>query len=571
MSESLVKYIEEQQELWKVPGLGVAVVKGDEAIISGGFGLGDVENKKEVTGHTLLAIGSSTKAFTSSLIGALVDDGLVEWDKPVRHYLPKFRMHDPVATEHMTVRDLLSHRSGLPRHDLLWYNNLELTRADIIERLQYLEPNKTFREVWQYNNLMYITAGYLAGELLGTTWEEAVHQRLLEPLGMNNTNFSIIELQKSEDHSRPYTERDEKVIEIPFRGLDLAGPAGSINSCIDDMTNWVMANVNGGVHDGRTVISTSALGQLHAPTMVMPEGPQLWDETYATGYGLGWFLENYRGHKVVHHGGNIDGFSALVAFAPKAQIGVVALTNMNGTFLPNVLAYRAFDELLGLEPIDWGARYHNMMQAMKAGMKEAQERRVSAAKKSPPSHDLEEYAGAYEHPGYGTFTISLEDEVLVPDFNGLDFKIEHRHFDIWDVVLELFQARIPLRFEMDEEGNIVSATVRLEATVDPIRFVKKPSLELTEEMLEKLAGFYAMGPIKLAVSVKETKLMASIMGGSEAELIPYRGLTFTVKDAPAQTLEFVLGDDGAVKEIVAQPSGVFIPASEDAPSDAPQP
>jgi CubicO group peptidase (beta-lactamase class C family) len=571
VSESLVKYIEEQQELWQVQGLGVAIVKGDEAIISKGFGLRDVENSKEVTGQTLFAIGSSSKAFTSTLIGALVDDGLIEWDKPVRHYIPKFRMFDQVATEHMTVRDLLCHRSGLPRHDLLWYNNLELTRADIIDKLQYLEPSKTFREVWQYNNLMYITAGYLAGELLGKSWEEAVQQRLLEPLEMRNTNFSIIDLQKSDDHSQPYTDRDDKVIEIPFRGLDLAGPAGSINSCIDDMTNWVMANVNGGVHNGNTVISPNALSQLHAPTMVMPEGPQLWDETYDTGYALGWFLESYRGNKVVHHGGNIDGFSALVAFAPKAQIGVVVLTNMNGTMLPTVIAYRAFDELLGLESINWGERYHNFIQAMKGGIKEAMERKASSAKKVPPSHELEEYAGQYEHPGYGTFTITVENGNLVPDFNGLDLKFEHRHFDVWEAVIDLFQLSIPIKFEMDEEGNIVALTSRLESTVDPIRFVKKTSLELDDEMLNKLAGDYAMGPITLNVAVTEGKLMVSTMGGPQAELTPYRDLTFTLKEAAAQSLEFVLGDDGAVKELVVQPAGVFTPVALDVTAEAPKP
>src|SRR5438309_1618872 len=386
---ALEELIEQERQRFRVPGVAVAVVKGDEVLVSRGFGKRDVAKDQPVTDQTLFAIGSSTKAFTASLVGALVDDGLIEWDKPVRNYLPHFRMYDPVATEHLTARDMLSHRSGLPRHDFLWYDNQTLKRAEIVERLQYLEPNKSFRELWQYNNLMFITAGYLAGELLGCTWEEAVKQRLLDPLGMTNTNFSVYESQKSADHSRPYGEKADEIIEVPFLGAELAGPAGSINSCIADMTRWAMVQVEGKV-EGRQVISPAALKELHAVTIVLAESAldDLWPDAKNNAYALGWFVMNYRGRTVVHHGGNVDGFSTMVSLLPDEKIGVWVLTNLHPSGLRDVVPYVVYDHLLGLEPLPWGERYDELYRSLLGGMKAAAAHKAEKAASAPPSHPL---------------------------------------------------------------------------------------------------------------------------------------------------------------------------------------
>jgi CubicO group peptidase (beta-lactamase class C family) len=558
--ESLEHYIEEQRTNFKVKGIGVAVVKEGEVVLSKGFGDRDAERGLPVTPETIFSIGSSSKAFTATLIGALVDDGLLEWDKPVRHYLPWFAMFDKTAGEQMTPRDLLCHRSGLPRHDLLWYNNQDADRAELIRRLPHLENSRGFREVWQYNNLMFLTAGYLAGELLGLSWEDAVQQRLLDPLGMTNTNFSVLQSQKSEDFSLPYSEKDDDAIEIPFRPIDLVGPAGSINSSITDMTKWVSAQVNGGRAGDRQVISPSALSQLHAPTMVMPEGPSFFDEAYGTGYALGWFLESYRGFKLVHHGGNIDGFSALVAFLPKQQIGIVALTNMNGSSLPMVAAYRAIDELLGLEPIPWGERYKTLLDTMKAGAKESKAHAEAKTKAAPPSHPLEDYAGDYTHPGYGNFDITLVDGKLVPHYNALDFTMEHKHYDIWNARYELFDMTLPLSFGTDLEGNIATLTAPLEPSVKPIVFQKQAAKGLSDpSVLSRYTGSYSMGPMTIVVDVeRDTVLVATIAGQGKAELVPYEERIFTIKGQEATTVEFVLAANGSVEKVVL-PGAVFTP------------
>ncbi|MBM3285296.1 MAG: beta-lactamase family protein, partial [Candidatus Aminicenantes bacterium] len=334
---------------WKVPGMAISIVKDGKVIFAEGFGFRDVKQGLKVTPQTLFAIGSCSKAFTATAVGILADEGKVDWDKPVRTYLPSFKLQDVVASERMTPRDLLSHRSGLPRHDLMWYGS-SYTRKELFDRLQYLKPNKDFRAVWQYQNLMFMTAGYLVGEMAGTTWEDFVRNRILEPLDMKETNFSVNDSQKAADFALPYREKKEQVEQIPFRNIDAIGPAGSINSSVVEMANWVMLNLNKGKFKDKQVISEGALAQIQSPQMLMPT-PIQYDELLYASYGMGWMVVPYRGHLLLQHGGGIDGFTALVAFLPRDNIGAVILTNMNGTALPSIILYNILDRLLGLSQV----------------------------------------------------------------------------------------------------------------------------------------------------------------------------------------------------------------------------
>jgi CubicO group peptidase (beta-lactamase class C family) len=553
---ALEDLIESERQRFKVEGAAVGIVHNGEVLLCRGFGQRDRGAALPVTDQTLFAIGSSTKAFTASLVAALVDDGRIAWDKPVRDYVPAFRMHDEFATEHMTPRDLLCHRAGLPRHDLAWYNNTSVTRAEMVRRLRYLEPNASFRQIWQYNNLMYITAGHLAEEMLGCTWEDGVRQRLLDPIGMARTNFSTLESQKTEDHAIPYTERDGEVIEVDFRELPLAGPAGSMNSTVSEMLRWIQVQLGGGCWGDTQVISPAALHELHAPTMVMPEGPQLWDETYMTGYALGWMLENYRGHRLVHHGGNIDGFSTLVSFAPRDGIGVVVLSNQNATPLPTALTYSVLDSLLDLSPLPWGERFRGLLEAMRTGAKEAVAHQSATARDLPPSHPLDEYVGTYAHDGYGPLRVTRNADALVPHFNDLELICSHRHLDTWDLELKIFDLHFPMTFWTDVDGEIGSVSVPMEPSVAPIVFHRVADA-LDVELLSQMTGQYEMGPLVVTVALKRETLTVSIAGQGTAELEPHRGLVFKIKGQAATTVEFVRSPDGTFDRVVAQPVGVF--------------
>ncbi|MGH7919878.1 MAG: serine hydrolase [Candidatus Dormibacteraceae bacterium] len=560
--QALEETIERERERHRVPGVAVAVVRGGEVLLSRGFGLRDVAGGLEVTPQTLFAIGSATKAFTTALAGTLVDEGKLDWDRPVRHYLPGFRMYDPVATEHLNVRDLLCHRSGLPRHDLVWYGNETLTKAQVVERLRYLEPNKTFREAWQYNNLMYLTAGHLCAELSGMSWEDAVRTRLLEPLGMGNTNFSVRECEAAADHATPYQEQKDEISPMPFRGLDLAGPAGSINSCIEDLTSWAVLNVNGGKLGDRQIVSEAALKVIQSPAMVTPEGGELWPEYYETGYALGWFLRSYRGYKVLHHGGNIDGFSAMVSLLPSHRIGVVVLTNRNVTPLRDVIPFLVYDHLLELAPIDWGERHDTLYKAMFGGLREAADLRRESRKNAPPSHPLADYGGRYHHPGYGDLLVGVEDEArLVPHYNNLDVTAEHVHFDVWE--LEIADSELPSAiqavFRTGADGAISAVEVNLEPAVDPIVFEKQAAEDLSSrEVLSRYEGRYAMGPLTAAVELQaDGRLTVELVGQGRAVLLPAQERSFKVEGQPALSVEFAAGVSGAIEKMVVQPVGVF--------------
>src|SRR5699024_2352094 len=259
-----------------------------------GYGFRDSEKEKQVTPETIFPIGSATKAFTTAAMGVLVDEGQLDWDQPVREYIPSFKMYDPITTERATPRDLACHRTGLPRHELMWYNS-GFSREDILERLQYLEPSHDFRSKWQYQNQMYMTAGYLTGKISGTSWEQFIQSRLFNPLDMNASSFTIDDMKKQLNHSLGYREEDNEVNQIPYRNIEAMGPAGSINSNVSELANWLLFQLNQGTYNGHKIINESTMKTMHMPHMpcelLAPS-----EAKPMCNYGLGWFIEPYRGY-----------------------------------------------------------------------------------------------------------------------------------------------------------------------------------------------------------------------------------------------------------------------------------
>lgn len=279
-------FIDTTKDQWHVAGLSIAIVKDDSVIMSQGFGFRNYEEELPADSQTLFPIGSSTKAFTSFAAGLLVDEGLLDWNTPVREYLPDFKMQDDFATKEMTTIDLLTHRCGLPRHDLMWYG-ADFTREEMYNRLRYLEPNKPFRYDFQYQNLMYLTTGLMIGRLTNSSWEEVVSQRIVEPLQMNNSNFSVDVSQMSDNYSLPYKANKDDVIEkMQFRRISAMGPAGSINSCADDMAQWLKLLLNNGKLGDKQLMMEGTFDNLIKPHMVLGSESSTEELTY-TAYGLG--------------------------------------------------------------------------------------------------------------------------------------------------------------------------------------------------------------------------------------------------------------------------------------------
>lgn len=552
---SIEGFVAEQLASWEVPGCAVAAIRNGEVVVNAGFGTRELGKDLPVSSRTLFPIGSITKSFTAAGVAALVDDGLLEWESPIRAYLPGFAMHDAVASERLSVLDLLSHRSGLPRHEFAWLAHPERSRADIAYRLRFLQPSKDIRQAFQYCNLGYMTVGYLVEQLTGSTWEELTASRLLKPLGMERTNFSISDVRRSDDFSKPHERRGGEVVEIPFRVFDQVGPAGSINSCADDMLSWLRANL--GLEP--QVVSSSTLALVHAPHITHPE-----DRTFAEstrfGYGMGWRVGQYRGRRIVEHSGGVDGFLADCMVLPDDGIGVVVLTNCWSEMGP-AIAFRIFDELLALEPIDWLDRLKGRFDAMTTGAQQAIAE-LPTVEDAPLLRPLEAYAGDYEHPGYGTVSVTVEDDGLRPTFGTMQLTMTHRHYDVFDLEwheLVNQHVRFPLTFLTAPDGGVDALTIPFEDQVEPIRF-RRVAVGPDPDTLASLAGTYAMEAIEIVVARKgELALTMSSAGSPSVELVPAGGLRFTISEQPGVTFEFVLGDDASVERLVVQPLGVFAP------------
>lgn len=553
---SLRDLVERERERFGVPGCAVAVLHEGEVLLAEGFGLRDVAAGLPVTVDTLFAIGSSTKTFTAAVVASLVQEGVVDLDAPLRTYLPGFTMLDPVAAQQLTLRDCLAHRSGLPRHDTIWYAGEGVrTREDVLAGLPHLPSNLPFRQAWQYNNLLYLLAGHLAGELTGTSYEGAVQKRLLDPLGMVRTNADVAASQADPDHARPYVSGlgpDGAPGEVPFASLHLAGPAGCLNSSAAELVPWLRTLLGEGVDGAEPLLSAAVLDQMRAPAVPMPVDPAA--TATAVGYGLGFMVGDYQGHRVVHHGGNIDGFSSMVLTVPALRLGVAVLTNLHVTALREVVPYAVVDAVLGRPDAGHGERGLERQTVMLAAMKASAQGAAARSTGAPTVRPLGDYVGRYAHPGYGSLEVAGDDDGLALTYGRCaGSRLVPRHLEVFTVELQLAGEVTPVaaQFHHDLEGAVSALSVRFEATVEPIRFTRVvDDSHLTDALLDGLTGTYVLGPMRLGVARRGDRgLTASFNGGAPVLLRLVSGTTFAMDDA-------VLGFDGA--GTIDTPYGAFV-------------
>jgi CubicO group peptidase (beta-lactamase class C family) len=451
-------YIEKAIAAWEVPGLALAIVRNDSVVYTAGYGVREVGKTEKVDANTIFAIGSSSKAFTALVLAQLVDDSAAAWDDRATKHLPWFEVYDPYVTRELTLRDLLSHRSGLARGDRIWYAT-EVPREDVVRRVRHLAPTWSFRSNFGYQNIMYVAAGEVAEAITGKSWDELVETKILSPLGMRHSTTSVRQLAGRANVATPHNSFDGKVTPIAWRVIDNVAPAGSINSTASDMAQWVRLQLGRGAYAGQRVVSEKNVREMHSPHTIIAidtAGERLYPETHFRTYGLGWFLEDYRGRKVIQHGGNIDGMSALVALLPEENFGLVILTNMNGTGLPGALMRRIFDLQLGSPRRDWSAELlaftkERQQQAAERARK-AEQARVAGTR---PSLALERYAGTYEHEMYGKLVIAHDGGKLTasagPAFTG---DIEHWHYDTFRATWRDRQlGRTMLTFTLNAAGE----------------------------------------------------------------------------------------------------------------------
>jgi CubicO group peptidase (beta-lactamase class C family) len=548
---------------WQAPGLGVAIVRDGRILLVKGYGLRNLQTRQPVTADTLFPIASATKSFTATGVAQMVDAGRLGWDTPLSRTLPGFRLANRELTDGVTVRDMLSHRTGLPRHDAAWYNRNTLTRADLVRSLEFLEPTAALRERYQYNNLMLMTAGHVIERLSSQTWEEYTRRNILQPLGMRRTNFSIRTSMSDRDWAIGYRRRAGQVEPQPLLNVDRLGPAGAINSTPRDMAQWLLFHLGDGSMAGRRIVSPAQLDALHAPTQAVnntPEGAFLSPQFTA----LGWFVETYRGVTRVQHGGNLPGAATAMTLIPERKLGIIVMTNLQSSRLPELLTRALADQLLGLPPADWLGQGLARQRQLEAAQATARQRMEAArVPNTRPSHAMASYAGAFTHPGYGQLRVAADAAGrLQAEFNGLRATLEHWHYDTFvaralpgqDDALdaELFT------FETDSLGRVAAVRSGMEPRTDEIVFTRQTDPRLTNPAaLAAFAGAYQDQDQVWRISLSGAALQLEIPGQPPSRLLPDIADGFRLESNRQARVVFRQTGAQVTAMEISQPEGVF--------------
>lgn len=435
-------YAEKTRADWNVPGVAIAIVKDDKVIFAKGYGVREIGKPEKVDENTLFAIASNSKAFTTASLAILVDEGKIKWDDKVSKYLTDFQLYDPYVTGELTIRDIVSHRSGLGTFsgDLLWYET-DYTNDEILRRVRFLKPVNAFRGGYGYQNLMFIAAGRIVEKVSGKPWAEFVRERILTPLGMNNTKTSINDYKPGDNVAVPHNESGGKGLRaLPQGNVDGAAGAVRINASVKDLSNWIRLQLGRGKFEGKQIFSERQSWQMWQPNISIPisDASMKFNPTrHFYGYGMGWFLSDYQGRKVVSHGGGLDGMISETALVPEENLGLVVLTNSESP-VNVILQNKILDVMLGVSPKrDWSAEY---LQRTKQGEQAAAEedKKIVAARvpNTKPSLALANYAGTYNAPLYGDATVAEENGKLVLRFShskNFVADLEHWNYDTFQI------------------------------------------------------------------------------------------------------------------------------------------
>lgn len=545
-------YMEKILKDWNAPGIGVAIVVDDRLVFAKGYGYRDYGKKLPFTPQTLFQIASNTKLFTAVAAGLLVEEGQLSWDKPVRESVPAIQFNSDELNHTLTLRDMLSHRTGITRHDSIWYQSND-SRKVLFSKLKYMEPKVPPRTTFLYNNMMYAAVGYLVELQTGQKWEDVVRKRIMEPLEMKDSLFSVAEMTKQSDIGVGYTERRDtfELYNKPYyEDIDGLAPAGGIISNLDEMSHWLICLMNNGRYQGRQVVPPTVLKATLEPALAMPnavgESLGYW-ELINEACGMGRWTGSYRGHLLSSHGGDLDCFHSQVSLVPQEHIGViVCVIGDHCASLYNTITYNVYERMLGLDETPWSDR---RLQIRLKGKKASTEARAKAGADrvagTRPSHSLSDYAGDYEHPAYGLLRIGLASDQLQFDFHKMRFPMSHFHYDRFDTPDDERYGKWSVNFLTNPQGDVDKAVMSLDEA--EATFVRKAE-SLSRETLQKLAGQYQTAAgFKFEIVLKEDgALVNSFPGRPDETLVPYKGLKFRVREFSDVVFEFVL-ENGEVK------------------------
>jgi CubicO group peptidase (beta-lactamase class C family) len=543
------KEMEQALKDWNMPGVGIGIVKNGKLVYAKGYGYRDYENKLPITANTLFQIASNTKLFTATSLGFLVNEGKLDWDKPIKGFVPSIQFYNNELNSNITLRDMLSHRTGVTRHDLIWYKS-DFNRAELFEKLKYLEPSVPLRQEFLYNNLMYAASGHIINLIEGKTWESYVQEKILQPLKMSHTVFSIADMKKQGDYFVPFNEKRDTSILYKTgwaEDIEAAGPCGAIISNIEDLSHWLAALMNKGVYEGKQVIPEAIVKATKEPSIALHNDllDQGYTEILNPVYGMGRETVSYRGHEIVFHGGDLNGIHSQISYMPQDSIGVIVFVIGNHSLRYNSIMYNIYEHLLGLSITPWSERG---LINRNAGKKQGKEGRSKAMqgqiKNTKPSHAIDDYLGDFENATYGIINITKKDTLMQFKLHGIQLPMHHFHYDRFDTKNDEEEGLYSLNYQTNPQGEIDRFVVSLDE--GEVTFMKKVDANLsTVENLVKYTGIYLIGTQKINVVLKN-KNHLFVEGSPDIELIPYKTHTFKTKEFSDFIIEFKV-ENGVVK------------------------
>lgn len=459
--DALDAYIEQARRDWKVPGLAVAIVKDGQVLHAKGYGVRSLETGEPVTEETLFAMASTTKAMTAAALAMLVDEEKVDWDDPVVKYLPDFKLEDPYIMRDLRVRDLLTHNTGIGNADFLWWKT-DLGSEEILDRMQYAETAYPLRGGYTYQNIMYLAAGELIGQVSGMTWAEFISDRLMAPLKMSRSTPLRRLAEEKENRSTPHDYVNDKIQPIVDTDADMIGPAGSGWSCAADMAKWMNFLLDSARVDDKRLISADNFTELFTPQIVIPRDkfyPTVkLTQPFWTTYALGWFQHDYGEHAVSFHTGSLGGTVAICGLIPEQRLGVYVFGNLDHAEVRHAIMYKVFDTFTGKPGgRDWSAEFIELYNDIRAKREAAQEKKwAKRQEETTPSLPLKAYTGMYKDPFYGTVEVELREGQLHARLSaGLQVALRHWHFDTFRGSFNLPWLDDDLfSFELNEDGEV---------------------------------------------------------------------------------------------------------------------
>lgn len=479
-------FVEDVLKKWRAPGAAIAIVKDGKVVLSKGYGVRDPKTGAPVTKDTIFSIASITKQFSSFGVGLLVDEGKVEFDAPVKNYIPEFKTNDSFATSLISIRDLLAHRSGLPELTFL-ERDPRLTREEMVKRLPHIKNLTPVRTHWEYANINYGLVARAVEKISGVEWETFMTERVFKPMGLTRTTFSYERAVQDPNHAVGTMEGPAGTMLIPLpRYSEFAGSAGGIYSTADDLAKWMLVHLSKGKLGDKQIIQPRTLAEMHKTHFATNWG-SFAPEVVPIGYGLGWFTEVHRGEPMIMAGGDYDGVSTLHGMLPRQGLGVVILVNQNSSLLTFPIMRDVFDRFMGEKSRDWVSRWLQIQQSRKSSATSSkQEREAERKTDTQPSHKLSEYVGTFNHPGYGDVTVRLNGDKLTINWAGFASPLAHWHYDVFMAATEdISSPWAPggynglIRFYTDFEGRISALEIGGLTGVQDVIFSKQANAKIS--------------------------------------------------------------------------------------------